>query len=140
MPIPHLDYFLDIDAEDATIKRPLGPIGGMMTSDFRLLGLRHRGLTHTGLITALVMATSWFIGKQLGYVDVGLAFGLGYLSHVLADALTKHGVPLWWPLPGRRRLLPRALCIRTGSLAEKLLFLAVLLLLIWLVLDLSRPL
>jgi membrane-bound metal-dependent hydrolase YbcI (DUF457 family) len=68
---------------------------------------------------------------------VGLAFGLGYFSHVvIADPLTKHGVPLWWPRPGQFHLLPRALCVKTGGAVEALVFLLVALALVWLGSDL----
>jgi hypothetical protein len=57
---------------------------------------------------------------------VGLAFGLGYISHILiADAMTKHGVPLWGPLPGNFHLLPGPFRIQTGGFVEQLVFVMV---------------
>ncbi|MCL4297952.1 MAG: metal-dependent hydrolase [Anaerolineae bacterium] len=119
----------DIDAEESTIKHELGGAGTVASGGLGLAGVKHRGLTHYGLTAGLALAAAWLIGRQFGYGDVGLAFGLGYLSHILADAMTKQGVPLWGPLPGQFHLLPKALCMRTGSPAETLLFMALVLVL-----------
>lgn len=113
----------DIDAEDSSIKRELGLAGSAASLGLRLAGVKHRGLTHSGIIAGLVPAAAWLFAGRFGYEDVGLAFGLGYLSHVaVADALTISGVPLLWPLPGRFHLLPRPLRIRTGGAAEVVVF------------------
>jgi hypothetical protein len=43
---------------------------------------------------------------------------LGFLSHLFADMLNPSGVPLFWPLTGKRKcfhLLPKALRIPTKS-------------------------
>lgn len=122
----------DIDAEDSTIKHELGGAGAIASWGLGLAGVKHRGLTHYGLTAGLALAAAWLIGRQFGLGDVGLAFGLGYLSHILADAMTKHGVPLWGPLPGQFHLLPKALRLRTGSPAETLLFMVLVLVLVWL--------
>lgn len=120
----------DIDAEDSTIKHELGGAGAVASWGLGLAGVKHRGLTHYGLTAVLALAAAWLIGGQFGLGDVGLAFGLGYLSHILADAMTKQGVPLWGPLAGQFHLLPKALCMRTGSPAETLLFMALVLILV----------
>ena len=123
----------DIDAEDSAIKRELGTAGALTSFGLRLFGVAHRGLTHYGVTALLVMVASWLIGLRLGCADVGLAFGLGYLSHVaVADAMTQYGIPLLWPLPGRFHLLPRALRIKTGGPAEALVFMLVGAGLVWL--------
>jgi len=37
----------------------------------------------------------------------GLLFGWGWLWHILADGLTDHGVPLFWPFnDDRKHILP----------------------------------
>lgn len=112
----------DIDAEDSAIKRELGLAGRALSTGLHLAGVQHRGLTHRGVIALAVLAVGLVLGRLTGYPDAGLAFGLGYLSHLLADALTKTGVPLLWPLPGRVHLLPPGLRIRTGGLGELLVF------------------
>lgn len=117
----------DIDAEeDSAIKHELGAVGTAASFILRLLGVQHRGLTHFGVVALLVTLAGWACGSKFGYGDIGLAFGLGYLSHVaIADAMTHHGVPLLWPLPGQFHLLPKPLRIRTGGPAETLIFIGV---------------
>ncbi len=123
----------DIDAEDSAIKREMGTVGSVASFGLRSLGVKHRGLTHYGVTTLLVIALSYALGGWLGYPDAGLAFGLGYFSHVaIADAMTKHGVPLWWPRPGKFHLLPRAFRVKTGSPAEALVALSAVFVLVWL--------
>ena len=138
----------DIDAEESTIRSTLGLAGKIFSFVLRLLGVKHRGATHYG-VTVLLILVAAFLGwwtdwpRLLGYGnlggDVGLAFGLGYLSHVLADAMTKHGVPLWWPLPGQFHLLPKPLRIRTGGPVETLVSLLAALALVWLLPDMAPP-
>src|SRR5512137_425988 len=67
----------DIDAEDSMIKRELGAAGGAASLGLRLFGVKHRGLTHYEITVALVVLAAWLLGRQFGYTDVGLAFGLG---------------------------------------------------------------
>lgn len=70
----------------------------------------HRGVTHS-LIAVLALLA--FLAPA-GLDHAGAPLAVGYLSHLLADALTLSGVPLLWP---SRRLYGLPL-IRTGSLAE----------------------
>jgi hypothetical protein len=80
----------------------------------------HRGPTHW-LLTALILWGVVACGANLfGLPPVlWVAFGAGYMSHLLADSLTVAGVPLLGPLSGRSlRLLPRPIALRTGSAAE----------------------
>lgn len=70
----------------------------------------HRGVTHSLLAVAGFAILLTILGP--GHLAAPLA--VGYLSHLLADALTLSGIPLLWPSkrPFGLRL------IRTGSLAE----------------------
>ncbi len=130
----------DIDAEESTIKSTLGLVGKLVSFMLRLVGVKHRGVTHYGLTALLILAATFLCWRTgWAYGDVGLAFGLGYLSHILADAMTKHGVPLLWPLPGQFHLLPGPLRIRTGGPVETLVFLLVALVLAWLLPDMVPP-
>jgi membrane-bound metal-dependent hydrolase YbcI (DUF457 family) len=54
-------------------------------------------------------------GAEGGRRPPWLALGVlvGAVSHVLADALTIHGVPMWWPLSRRKVIL---VGFRTGRL------------------------
>lgn len=123
----------DLDAADSLIHSELGEAGLRLSNRLHSWGLEHRGLTHYGLTTLAIILLSGWLGWRLGYPDVGLAFGLGYLSHVLADGLTLAGVPLLWPRQKQVHLLPGPLRIRTGGPAEPLLFLTLtLILVLWL--------
>jgi membrane-bound metal-dependent hydrolase YbcI (DUF457 family) len=129
----------DVDAEDSTIQRDMGAAGPLARLGLRGLGIQHRGLTHYGVTSLLVMLGGYLVGGWLGYPDAGLAFGLGYFSHVaIADAMTRHGVPLWAPLSATRfHLLPRAFRVKTGGPVEALVFLFVGLILAWLGRDMA---
>jgi membrane-bound metal-dependent hydrolase YbcI (DUF457 family) len=96
-------------------------VGGIATLVNRLPG-HHRGWTHAPPVAAGIAVAAGVLGPSLfpALPGVGAAFGLGYTSHLVADALTIRGIPLLWP--GRRQpslhLLPRPLRIRTGSAGE----------------------
>ena len=116
----------DLDAQRSTIRylrvdmgggkwlRPFEPVAALVS---RTLG--HRGPLHSllGILSIwllLGLPTLLWIGWQ-----PSAAFALGLLSHLLGDGCTKSGVPLLFPWPGRRHLLPPALRLTTGSLAER---------------------
>ena len=113
----------DLDADDSTIQRELGSLGLLARLGLQLLAVKHRGVLHSGLATVIVTVLAVGLGWYGGYPDVGLALGLGYASHViLADAMTRSGVPLWWPARQKFHVLPKGLRIRTGGPIEYLLF------------------
>ncbi|MCC7167122.1 MAG: metal-dependent hydrolase [Rhodospirillales bacterium] len=70
----------------------------------------HRGVTHS--LIAILALLAFLAPAGLDHAAAPLA--VGYLSHLLADALTLSGVPLLWP---SKRIYGIPL-IRTGSLAE----------------------
>ncbi|MCB0190367.1 MAG: metal-dependent hydrolase [Anaerolineae bacterium] len=131
----------DIDAEESQIKYEMGEAGLALSTWLQSFGVEHRGLTHYGLTGLIVTVSSGLLGWWLGYPDVGLAFGLGYLSHILADSLTLTGTPLLWPLQKEQNfhLLPAVLRIRTGGPVEPLIFIAVSILLLFLLPALVLP-
>lgn len=118
----------DLDAQRSKIRslslgpvRPLDPLGALIYGAWGHRGPLHSlpGLAAFGLVAALPLGLRW------GGV-YGIAALLGYGSHLLLDAMTRHGVPLW-PARGRdgrlgfrRRshLLPPAWRFVTGSQAE----------------------
>lgn len=111
----------DLDAEDSTIQHELGGLGAFTKLGMKLLGIQHRGFLHSGVAVMLVMVVSIILGRKFGYIDVGFAFGLGFMSHILlADAMTISGVPLLWPSENKFHLLPAFLRIRTGGPVESL--------------------
>jgi len=87
----------DIDHPHSTISRRVP--GAPLVSLF----VKHRGFTHS--LCALLLAgiiSSIFRPQQLTLLIVG-----ALASHILCDMLTPSGVPLFWPLRGRWRLLPK---------------------------------
>lgn len=128
----------DLDAHESKIKhmavaKGVEPFALPSLLLSRLLG--HRGLLHSLLgwgIAALVVGLPTFLVAGL---PPALALILGYGSHVLLDACTKHGVPLLYPRQRKWHALPPALRITTGSAVEDLFFLPLALLSLWLLLS-----
>ena len=72
----------------------------------------HRGATHW-LVTALFLSAPVIV---LLDDSLGLCFGVGYLSHIALDMMTKSGVPVLGPFSDTRlHLLPRPMCVKTGG-------------------------
>ena len=76
-----------------------GSLGLMLLSWLLYRSLHHRGPLHSILfaiaVTALACWAFWYYWFPWEW---GLAFGWGWLWHILADGLTKEGVPFFWPL------------------------------------------
>ena len=84
--------------------------------------LGHRGAFHS-LATLLLVAI--VIGLPLSlFLDpfAGVGLVLGFVSHLLLDACTRSGIPLWWPSNQRTHFLPYRLRITTGSQVEDAIF------------------
>ena len=94
----------DIDARHSEISDQAGCVGW-----FIRLFVRHRGLTHEPALTALLLVLCW-------RTPYALALAIGYACHLLADGLTKEGLPFLhrW----RLHLLPRRLRFTTGTFPE----------------------
>jgi inner membrane protein len=114
----------DLDTEEGSqLQFELGEAGLAITQWLQSFGVEHRGLTHYGLSMLVIIAVSALIGWGVGYGDVGLALGLGYLSHLVADSMTIDGIPLWAPFSEKRfHLLPKLLRVRSGGPVEPLVF------------------
>ncbi len=92
-----------------------------------LFGVKHRGVLHSGAAILIVAIVTELVGSWAGYRDVGLAFALGYFSHIaIADAATISGVPLLWPHKFRFHLLPHFMRLRTGGAVEKLVIMMIM--------------
>jgi len=126
----------DLDASESKIKRlslggitPFAPLSLALNRRFG-----HRGALHSllgwGLASLLFLPLGLFLG-----LGVPVALSLGYGSHLVADACTKSGIPALYPHRERMHLLPRALRLTTGSLAEEALLVALGLLLFALLLS-----
>jgi membrane-bound metal-dependent hydrolase YbcI (DUF457 family) len=153
----------DLDHPSARAVRSLGLPGKVLSlgvvalsrAVFRLVrGPRdggdggHRYLTHTlasvpsvGLLVAGLVAVPRLVfggavwGVLPGPWEWGAAFALGWLTHIVGDAVTKGGCPLLWPvmIGGRRwhRLrLPGWVAFRTGGWFERWIVRTALLILV----------
>ena len=78
--------------------------------------LHHRGPLHSLIFAlAITMATSVSFYALNQPWTWGLVFGWGWLWHILADGLTKEGVPFFWPInDDRKHTLPSWAC-RAGA-------------------------
>jgi inner membrane protein len=112
----------DVDHPKSWVGRRTRPISTAIAS---VLG--HRGITHSAIAVAGLVAVLLHAGYQRGAVA---ALAVGYLSHLAADLLTPRGLRLAWPLRGTWAL---PLC-RTGSLMEGVIVVALVCLAGWRVL------
>jgi len=114
----------DIDQPTSKIWKQI-PAGSIIGKVVRPFFGAHRSISHS-LIGVLIFG---FISREiLRYVNtfllvdmdiVWITFMLGLLSHLIADSLTKDGVPWLFPIPIRFGFPPfRGLRITTGKLLE----------------------
>jgi membrane-bound metal-dependent hydrolase YbcI (DUF457 family) len=98
---------------------------------FALRGLFHNWAHRAGWLLITLISGGAAYGAYLllptvhrGYEMIGVAVGVGCLVHLLGDALTRAGVPIFWPLPtGGKRMwrmvgLPNAISIEAGGKVE----------------------
>jgi inner membrane protein len=105
----------DIDKAGSTASRSLGlPTRVLSWGIERSFG--HRGGFHSLLALALAYVLGDLVGGLAGLTGVGALLAFGWAVHLLTDAWTVHGVPLFWPLSTARVRLPP--WISTGSLME----------------------
>jgi membrane-bound metal-dependent hydrolase YbcI (DUF457 family) len=86
----------DIDAPGSAIGSLLFPISYSLDK----LGLKHRTSTHSLFAFPIVFFFLVALPTHFypAYFQAFLAIAIGYMSHYLADALTKTGIPLLYPL------------------------------------------
>ncbi|MDD4877739.1 MAG: metal-dependent hydrolase [Candidatus Nanoarchaeia archaeon] len=94
----------DIDTTKSVIGKRLWPV-----SSFLSIFTRHRGFFHTIWIPLAAFGIGF-------YFNIGLfaAFTMGYLVHLLSDAMTSEGISLFSPVLKRRTKG----FIKTGSALE----------------------
>lgn len=85
----------------------------------------HRGFFHSIYIPLILYAVFYSTNAE-----IGIAILAGYFSHLLMDAMTKHGIrPLYPPINRKINGF-----IKTNSLSEKILFLIIILSILYLLL------
>ncbi len=100
--------------------RPLKIVGYVVEKLFK-----HRGFLHSLTAVALIaFVLLGFLPKIA--LEIHLAILFGYLSHLVLDALTPEGIQWFYPLDWRSTLLPKVLCITTGSFMENLFFIVLI--------------
>jgi len=100
--------FPDIDELRSRISEKIKPLAFIIHFIFR-----HRGFFHSIYIPIALSTIFFAISQQM----LGIAALFGYLSHLFLDSLTLSGVRLLYPL--KKKLYS---FIKTGSLAENILF------------------
>ncbi len=146
--IPDVDLATSLVAHETGTGRGQGCLTGMVFHWVRKLLGGHRGFTHSlwacvicGFVLGLNVGTlhlgdyalpiAWN-GLLGSWSDLGPAFTLGYLSHILADMLTREGVKFGWPLvEGDVGLGPRVLRFSNGSWREYIWVVAWVVVALW---------
>jgi inner membrane protein len=102
------------------------PAGNLVGRVFRNLFLAHRTLSHSLLgLYIFYQILAFLLPKifNLNYINpniVLVSMMVGYVSHLVADSLTKEGLPLFFPLKIHIGFPPiPALRIKTGGWIEK---------------------
>jgi inner membrane protein len=115
------------------------PAGNLVGKILRKLMLSHRTISHSILGCAILFwLVSTFLPKILNptYIDINLVTAslmIGFVSHLLADALTKDGIPLLFPIKINFGFPPfKFLRLTTGKFVEKfVVFPSVLVYIFW---------
>jgi membrane-bound metal-dependent hydrolase YbcI (DUF457 family) len=108
----------DVDKAGSTVARSCGILTRVLCWGIeRSFG--HRGGFHSLLGVALGFLLGELLGGLLGLTGLGALVAFGWAVHLLTDAWTVQGVPLFWPLSARNVKLPP--WISTGSRMEVVL-------------------
>lgn len=105
--------FVDIDEDSSYIGKRMGFVSSAIEFLFG-----HRGIFHSLLLASLL-----FLGFVVfNHVVLGIGFLAGYMSHLIADALTVSGVRIFYPFSN----YSVKGFIRTDGFLEKIFFILVL--------------
>ena len=99
--------FPDIDQANSTISKTFRPLSNIVN-----FLSNHRGTFHSIWFAALI---AFLIYKSINQA-YGLGFGVGYLSHLFSDGLTKAGINYMHPITTLRTQG----FVETGSISEKI--------------------
>lgn len=106
------------------------PFGDEIAKVAKKIFMGHRNLTHSILGVVLVNALLKFVLPMAinpVYININILYisiMIGYLSHLLADSVTKEGLPLLFPLKFKFGFPPlKFLRITTGKWVENLIVL-----------------
>lgn len=101
--------FPDIDHPRSKISKLLFPVSWIIS-----WVASHRGIFHS----VFPIIGLYFLFDYIGLSTVGIAIGIGYLSHLIGDALTYNGIDFLYPLSRFKIAGP----ISTGGLLEMIIY------------------
>jgi len=101
----------DIDTPRSKVGKKVGFLSNILN-----LTLGHRGVMHSLYFPVAV----FLLGIFLGFPLIAYAFLIGYLIHLLTDAMTKDGIHLFYPFVNIKGGF-----FATGSIWETLVFFVV---------------
>jgi len=121
------------------------PAGEKTGRVLRNVFYKHRSFTHSVIGVYLIYRLfSWILPKFLNpaFINPNIilaALMIGYISHLLADALTEEGIPLLWPIKISFGFPPiRSWRIKTGRWFENfVIYPAIWIYLVWFI-DLKK--
>lgn len=90
--------FPDVDHPNSIIGRRVKPLSWIITKT-----AGHRGITHS-IVFMLLISFVLSLMDPNSYV-LG-SFIIGYISHLILDGITPHGIPALYPLPLQIKLNP----------------------------------
>ena len=92
--------FPDIDNTKSMIGKRVKPISFLLNKAFG-----HRGFVHSPcnlICIASIVGVLLSIFGQTSYLPILLGFAIGFMLHLLLDAITKGGVPFLYPFSRKR--------------------------------------
>ena len=110
----------DLDTPKSFIGRRIWPLSWLIK-----LIVGHRTLFHAVWLWAITIILVYPLNKA-----VALGIGVGYITHLLLDSLTRSGVQLFFPLAYRIRGP-----LKTGRIVEGVLFLSTLMIAVFLAVE-----
>jgi len=109
-------FFPDIDEPNSYIGKKLS----FLSKPLREIGLKHRTLTHSIFFPFILFLIIAFIPDLDTFFIKG--FIVGIILHIIGDAITISGVPIFYPISKKRYfLLPSFLRFKVGSTVEKVI-------------------
>ena len=125
--------FPDFDSTNSTVAHMGFRVNkGLRVKPFYLLSLfgsiifEHRTYTHTFIAAIIggvvVSIITYFVGMEDMIIN-GVAFFLGWVSHILLDAMTVSGVPMLWPMKPitqSQHILSHKRRIKTGATFDQI--------------------
>ena len=105
--------FPDIDNAQSKLGRKVKPLSIILN---KLFG--HRGFIHSPCLLLLLIFTGifyLFVWEAWNYWPVVAGFAIGFISHIILDAITKGGIPFLYPFSKKRYNFT---IIKTGGIGE----------------------